>query len=90
MSSVGPPALDKRRALARAYNVRPTIAYFRGVSTMTVVENQARRPRRQSALSQLSLVLALGLVLAACGKQESAPQTATGPAAVVRPLHRLA
>jgi len=49
---------------------------------MTVVENQARHSRRQFNLSQLSLVLALGLVLAACGKQESAPQTtATGPAA---------
>lgn len=50
---------------------------------MTVVENQARRTRRHSVLSQLSLVLTLGLVLAACGKEEAAPQGAvTAPTAV--------
>lgn len=49
---------------------------------MTVVENQARRPRRQSVLSQVSLVLALGLVLAACSKEQAAPQgAATAPVA---------
>ena len=48
---------------------------------MTVAENQTRHPRRH-VLSQLSLVLALGLVLAACGKDEVAPQgTATAPTA---------
>ena len=41
---------------------------------MTVVENQARRPRRLAVFSQLSLVAALVLVLAACGKEEAAPQ----------------
>ena len=49
---------------------------------MTVVENQARRPRRQSVLSQVSLVLALGLVLAACSKDQAAPEGAvTAPVA---------
>ena len=49
---------------------------------MTVVENQARRPRRQSVLSQVSLVLALCLVLAACSKEQAAPQgSATAPVA---------
>ena len=41
---------------------------------MTVVENQARRPRRHAVFSQLSLLAALVLVLAACGKEEAAPQ----------------
>src|SRR3970282_2881229 len=41
---------------------------------MTVVENQARHPRRHAALSQLSLVLGLGLVLAGCGQVDAAPQ----------------
>jgi protein TonB len=51
---------------------------------MTVVENQVRHPRRHAVLSQLSLVLALGLVLAACGKEEAAPQsTAAAPTAPV-------
>lgn len=45
---------------------------------MTVVENQVRHPRRHAILPQLSLVLALGLVLAACGKDEpAAPQGVT-------------
>ena len=49
---------------------------------MTVVENQVRHPRRNAVLSQLSLVLALGLVLAGCGKEEAAPQgSATAPTA---------
>jgi len=49
---------------------------------MTVVENQARHPRRHAAVSQLSLVLALGLVLAGCGKEDAAPQgSATAPTA---------
>ncbi|MHB8912430.1 MAG: energy transducer TonB [Lysobacter sp.] len=49
---------------------------------MTVVENQARHPRRHTVLVQLSLVLALGLGLAACGEEEAAPQgTATAPTA---------
>lgn len=41
---------------------------------MTVVENQARRPRRHAVFSQFSLVAALVLMLAACGKEEAAPQ----------------
>ena len=44
---------------------------------MTVVENPARRPRRQPVLSHVSLVLALGLVLAACSKEQAVPQDAT-------------
>ena len=49
---------------------------------MTVIENQARHPRRHVVLLQLSLVLALGLVLSACGKEEVAPQgSATAPTA---------
>lgn len=49
---------------------------------MTVVENPTRRPRRLSRITQLSLVLALGLVLAACGKDKPAEEAATtGPAA---------
>lgn len=49
---------------------------------MTVVENQARHPRRHARLPQLSLVLALGLVLAACGKDDTATQGAvTAPTA---------
>ncbi|MGH8078318.1 MAG: energy transducer TonB, partial [Lysobacter sp.] len=49
---------------------------------MTVVDNQTRRPRHLSLVSRLSLVLALGLVLAACSKDKPAPETAaTGPTA---------
>lgn len=45
---------------------------------MTVVENQVRHPRRHAMLPRLSLVLALGLVLAACGEDEqTAPQGST-------------
>lgn len=49
---------------------------------MTVVAIQTRRPRRLSVITKLSLVLALGLVLAACGKDEAPTDaTATGPTA---------
>lgn len=49
---------------------------------MTVVENQVRHPRRHAVLAQVSLVLALGLVLAACSKEETGQQgAATAPTA---------
>jgi len=44
---------------------------------MTVVTSQAAHPRRLLTLSRLSLVLAAGLVLGACGKDESATDAAT-------------
>ena len=44
---------------------------------MTVVENKVRRVRRQSALLRVSLVLAMGMVLGACGKDEAPPAGAT-------------
>lgn len=47
---------------------------------MTVVTSQAAHPRRLLTLSRLSLVLAVGLVLGACGKDEPA-KDATTPAA---------
>jgi periplasmic protein TonB len=47
---------------------------------MTVENPQARQSRRLSVVSNVSLVLALGLVLAACSKEQAAPDVA-GPAA---------
>ncbi len=47
---------------------------------MTVVYPQIRHPRRLSALPKLSLVLALGLGLSACGNDQAPPAT-TSPAA---------
>jgi len=46
---------------------------------MSVVENQVRRARRQT-VSQLSLALAMGLALAACGNKDTAEPVTTGPA----------
>lgn len=47
---------------------------------MTVENPQARQSCRLSVVSHVSLVLALSLVLAACNKEQAAPES-TGPAA---------
>ncbi len=48
---------------------------------MTVVNPEARRSRRLSVVSQLSVALALGLALAACQKEQPAQDSAAAPAA---------
>jgi protein TonB len=48
---------------------------------MTVVNPIARRSRRLSVVSQWSIALALGCVLAACQKEQPAPESAAAPAA---------
>ncbi|WP_432277772.1 energy transducer TonB [Lysobacter stagni] len=48
---------------------------------MTVVNPQARRSRRLSVVSQLSIALAMACALAACQKEEPAPTSAAAPAA---------
>jgi len=47
---------------------------------MTVVNPQARRSSRLSAVKQLSAVLAIACALAACQKEEPAPESAAAPA----------
>lgn len=51
---------------------------------MTVENPQARQSRRLSVVSNVSLVLAAGLVLSACNKEPAAP-AATAPASVAAP-----
>lgn len=47
---------------------------------MTVVNPQARRSSRLSAVKQLSVVLAIACALVACQKEEPAPESAAAPA----------
>ncbi|MEG3193218.1 energy transducer TonB, partial [Lysobacter sp. D1-1-M9] len=47
---------------------------------MTVQNPQARRSRRLSTVSKMSLLLALGLALAACSDDSAAPDAAVAPA----------
>src|SRR5690606_7932384 len=44
-----------------------------------IVNSQARQSRRLPAVSKLSLVLAMGLVLAACNNDRAAPEGAAPP-----------
>jgi protein TonB len=68
--------LDKPRALSRPRHVRLSSAYFLGSVAMNM-GIQTVAARRRSVVSKVSLVVAMGLVLAACGSDEAEPTATT-------------